>query len=124
MTTYRHQYNQTLHCDNIVYFPVSFQANKFPLSRTNVTFIDQGPDGKIFNHLSQMNSLNEIQNCGIEKEISGREHVTFKINKPQDELVSFGIFGRMYTKDVDHNTPVTDEDIQKFNTILDIIYGV
>lgn len=143
MRTYRHLYNKTLKCDDVLYLPVSFQANKFPLSPNNVTFVDIGPNEKQFKHQNQNMLINEIplnikddlirtQNDGTcngrvevcEPENVGREYVTFKINQPQDQLVSFGIFGRIFTRDVDHNKPVTDQDVEKFETILDVIYGV
>ncbi|KOB75417.1 Vanin-like protein 1, partial [Operophtera brumata] len=137
MTTYSHQYNRTLGCDNVVYFPVSFTASKFPLAQTNVTYID-ARDGELSNEIHQMNEdLNKVNVWTVnakevgekgkeleehmevcekhEKETSRhveRDHVSFKIKTPQNELVAFGIWGRIYTRDVDHRKDVSEEDIQ------------
>lgn len=94
MTTYRLHYNTSLKCDNIVYYPSSFRNSKFPLSPQNFTYTD-----------SRNNAATE--NCG-------REHITYKLKVPQDDLVSFGIWGRVFTKDVDfsHN-PITEEEMKR-----------
>ncbi|KAI5635486.1 carbon-nitrogen hydrolase domain-containing protein [Phthorimaea operculella] len=94
MRTHKLQYNNTLHCNNVVYYPSSFTINHFPLSHDNFTFTRDIPENKITHH---------------------REKINMKINKPQDELVAFGIWGRIYNRDVDHNVKeVSEEDIQKY----------
>ncbi|KAI8442263.1 hypothetical protein MSG28_005831 [Choristoneura fumiferana] len=95
MSTLRNQYNKTLQCDNVVYFPSSFRINKFPLSPVNYTYSES--------------SQNEIETGELPK-TNGREKIMYKINAPQDELMSFAIWGRIYVRDVDHNTEVTEED--------------
>ncbi|XP_063368490.1 vanin-like protein 2 isoform X1 [Cydia amplana] len=107
MSTIRKQYNKTLQCNNVVYFPSSFRINKFPLSSSNFTYIDSTDDE------------NEVQ----PDKKTGREKITYKINTPQKELMSFGIWGRVYVKDVDHSTEVNDEDVQNYLKIEDVIYG-
>ncbi|XP_073948409.1 vanin-like protein 2 isoform X2 [Choristoneura fumiferana] len=108
MSTLRNQYNKTLQCDNVVYFPSSFRINKFPLSPVNYTYSES--------------SQNEIETGELPK-TNGREKIMYKINAPQDELMSFAIWGRIYVRDVDHNTEVTEEDVQNYLNIEDIIYG-
>lgn len=122
MNTYRNEYNGTLRCDNIEYFPVSCRYNKFPLNPTNFTYTTKSKDQLNCEPKDQIyqNSVSVLQ-----KEIfikNNRERLNFKINVPQTDLVSFGIWGRVYTRDVDHNKATSEEDVRKFNTILDNIY--
>lgn len=121
MRTYTHQYNSTLKCDNIVYFPMSIRANKFPLSAKNITFNDVKQQTETEKHNGEITfiEINDIENNG--KKIA-REEVTFKINESQDELMAFGIWGRIYTRDVDHNKKVTEKDIIDFNNVMEEIY--
>lgn len=107
MSTLRNHYNKTLQCDNVVYFPSSFRINKFPLRPVNYSYSES--------------SQNEIEGGKLSK--PSREQITYKINAPQDDLMSFAIWGRIYVRDVDHNTEVTEEDIQNYHNIEDIIYG-
>ncbi|XP_049879631.1 vanin-like protein 1 isoform X2 [Pectinophora gossypiella] len=103
MTTYRNQYNGTLKCDNVVYFPSSMRSSKFPLSSKNFTFIDSTQNGDA-------------------KQNGGRERIVYKITAPQDDLVTFGIWGRVYTRDVNHDIETSEEDIQNYIEIENIIY--
>lgn len=134
MKTYSHQYNSTLSCDNVVYFPVSFTARKFPLAPTNITFIDKrsvetpneiskaNENTIAFWNLNEKDSENDKDGEVCEKKTNIQDHVSFKINKPQDELFTFGVWGRVYLRDVDHNKHISEDDIQGFNNILDVIY--
>ncbi|XP_075983847.1 vanin-like protein 2 isoform X2 [Anticarsia gemmatalis] len=127
MNTYSNSYNETLDCENIEYFPLSMRYNKFPLSPTNYTFYmttKDEPQEKCGS--GESNVLSVFQNTILAKENKdSRSTIQYKIERPQSELVAFGIWGRLYTRDVDHNTrrKVTDEDVAKFNTILDRIYA-
>lgn len=135
MRTYNHQYNDTLKCDNVIYFPVSFTASKFPLASANVTYIDtklNDVSNEIQDEDTNTADVWKIQENDDKSEVckslekittnNKRDHVVFKINAPQDELQSFGVWGRIYTRDVDHNKDVSEEDMQTFNNILDLIY--
>ncbi|CAH0595384.1 unnamed protein product [Chrysodeixis includens] len=100
MKTYRNEYNTSQHCNNIQYYPTSFRYNHFPLSSKNFTFTMSSEEN--------CESENEIQdNVSVfQKELiskSKREEISFKLEVPQKELVSFGIFGRIYTRDEDHS---------------------
>nr|XP_013189651.1 unnamed protein product [Amyelois transitella] len=106
MTTYSHRHNSTLDCDNIVYFPVSLRINKFPLDSRNFTYTELNQDG--------VNTLDK----------SGREKIIYKINAPQNDLISFGVWGRIYDKDVSGPTEVTEEDRSNYIHIENIIYKV
>ena len=117
MTTYQSQYNTTLDCDNIVYFPLSVRDNKFPLGPVNYTFLDEKQNEVIDSHYGV-----EIQNeVHLENESSTR--LIFKLNKPQKDLVAFAIWGRIFSRDIDHNKHITEEDKKQFMDILNIIYG-
>lgn len=121
MKTYAPQYNKTLSCDNIQYFPVSFRYNKFPLSSKNYTYTTK---------LEQ----NECCTCNSDKEkvlsvfqtsilnANMNEIIKFKIEAPQSELVAFGIWGRVYDRDIHPDHSVTDEDVQGFINLMDRIY--
>lgn len=135
MGTYSHQYNSTLQCDNVIYFPVSFTASKFPLAPINVTFIDarnvpNEDSNKIdlWRQNGEENEVNEETVCKKRDDDNNmsnnaeRYHISFKINAPQDQLESFGIWGRIYARDVYHTKDTSEEDIQAFNNILDVIY--
>lgn len=117
MTTYRSQYNTTLDCDNIVYFPLSIRNNMFPLGPKNYSFIDQN-NNKILTAHYGVESQNEV-----DLEDESRTRMIFKLNKPQKDLVSFSIWGRIFSRDVDHNKHITEEDKQQFMDILNVIYG-
>lgn len=120
MQTYRNTYNETLDCDNIEYFPVTLRYNKFPLSSKNFTYTTKLKDQSKCEPNDQ-NTFSVLQ-----KEImnrNNRERINFKINVPQNEVVAFGIWGRIYNRDVDHNKGASEEDIQNFNTLLDEIFS-
>lgn len=110
MTTHRLHYNTSLQCDDIVYYPTSFRNNKFPLSPKNFTFV-------------VASTVSKEDSCGEELGVNAlREHISYHLNAPQTELVSFGVWGRIYNRDVDHNKPPTGEDLQNYLEIEDWIY--
>uniref|UniRef100_A0A2A4K2W7 CN hydrolase domain-containing protein n=1 Tax=Heliothis virescens TaxID=7102 RepID=A0A2A4K2W7_HELVI len=120
MNTYRNTYNETLDCNNIEYFPVTVRYNKFPLSPKNFTFTSKSKDQSKCGQKDQ-NRLSILQKEIITR--NSRERLNFKINVPQRELIAFGIWGRIYTRDVDHNKEPSHDDVQKFNTLLDDIFS-
>ncbi|XP_049699303.2 vanin-like protein 1 isoform X2 [Helicoverpa armigera] len=120
MNTYRNTYNDTLDCNNIEYFPVTVRYNKFPLSPKNFTFTSKEKDQSKCEQKEQ-NRLSILQKEIISR--TKRERLNFKINVPQRELIAFGIWGRIYTRDVDHNKEPSDDDVQKFNTLLDDLFS-
>ena len=120
MQTYSNTHNDTLDCDNIEYFPVTLGADKYPLSPKNFTLTTKLKDQSKCGPKDQ-NSFSVLQKEILSR--NNRERLNFKINVPQDGLVSFGIWARIYARDVDHNKAVTEEDVQKFNTLLDQIFS-
>ncbi|CAK1590457.1 unnamed protein product [Parnassius mnemosyne] len=112
MTTHRLHYNTSLQCDDIVYYPTSFKNNKFPVRPKNFTFEET----------SKQEAGSSIRNS-VEINMKGRkEHITYKLNAPQTDLVAFGVWGRIYNKDVNHNKPPTEDDLQNYLEIEDWIY--
>ncbi|CAH2051806.1 unnamed protein product, partial [Iphiclides podalirius] len=109
MTTYRLHYNTSLQCDDIVYFPISFRNNKFPLSAKNFTFT-----------ISPKMATGESYN--LKSRLGQKEHLSYQLNAPQTDLVAFGVWGRIYNRDVDFNKPTTAEDLQNYLEIEDWIY--
>ncbi|XP_034828263.1 vanin-like protein 2 isoform X2 [Maniola hyperantus] len=86
MTSHRSHYNNTLKCDDVVYYPISLRNNKFPLNPQNYTFrIDQN------RHFYTLIDNEITQN--------DQQFVTYRLNSPQTELLSFGIWGRIYEED-------------------------
>ncbi|KAF9805750.1 hypothetical protein SFRURICE_009382 [Spodoptera frugiperda] len=120
MRTHDNTYNDTLQCDNIEYFPVTVRYNKFPLSPKNFTYTVKEKDQQQCEPDDQ-NTISVLQQEILNRK--SRETLRFKINVPQNELVAFGIWGRVYTRDVDHNKGASEEDIQSFNTLLDDIFS-
>lgn len=120
MRTHENTYNDTLQCDNIEYFPVTVRYNKFPLSPKNFTYTVKEKDQQQCEPDDQ-NTISVLQQEILNRK--SRETLRFKINVPQNELVAFGIWGRVYTRDVDHNKGASEEDIQSFNTLLDDIFS-
>lgn len=104
MTTYRHHYNKSLNCDDVVYFPISLRNNKFPLSPVNFTFVDSSQKG------GEQNNF-------------GRGRITYELKSRQNELISFGIWGRIYNKDVNAIRDISDEDRKKYIEIENTIYN-
>lgn len=100
MTTYRQQYNGTLKCNNVVYFPVSLQSNRFPLQSKDFMYSDEN---------------------GRHKQ-DGRAHLTIELNHSQNDIVAFGIYGRLYNKDVVHQKITTENDIQAYREFEDRIF--
>lgn len=123
MRTYRKQYNSTLQCDDIEYYPLSMQNNKFPLSPKNFTYTAKIGDTTAFPKCESKKheEVSVFQQEIIEK--NAKETLKYKINQAQNGLMAFGVWGRLFHKDVDHNKGITDEDVEHFNTILDRIYA-
>ncbi|KAJ8711351.1 hypothetical protein PYW07_008593 [Mythimna separata] len=119
MQTYRNTYNDTLDCDNIEYFPVSVRYNKFPLSPKNFTYTTKLKDQSC--EPKDQNTFSVLQKEILSR--NSRERLNFKINVPQKELIAFGIWGRIFNRDIDHNKGASEEDLQKFNTLLDEIFS-
>ncbi|XP_072934498.1 vanin-like protein 2 isoform X2 [Epargyreus clarus] len=111
MTTYRHHYNSSLQCDDVVYFPSTLRNNKFPFDPKNVTFIDN-------------TQITDLENSITDSCVNEKGTVLFKLNVPQNQLVSFGIWGRLYNRDVNLLKNVTQEDVENSIRIENIIYGV
>ncbi|KPJ15957.1 Vanin-like protein 2 [Papilio machaon] len=115
MTSRVHHYNTSLQCDDIVYFPISFTNNKFPVRPKNFTFLES----------SKISSNKVLSSCenNLSKDFNGhKEHIIYKLNAPQTDLVSFGVWGRVYNRDVDHNKKPTDDDLKNYLEIEDWIY--
>lgn len=126
MTTYKNSYNSTLQCDNIVYFPLSFIDNKFPLEPANYTYTVKSENNN--DVCIKENSFEDIKNEESKMHVfkgkkSNREKIVYKLEKPQKSLVAFGVWGRIYTRDIDHTKTMTEEDLKQFQTMLDIIYS-
>lgn len=94
MTTFKNTYNETLQCDNMLYLPISVRVNKLPLDPTNYTFVEESP---ITSNGSEK-TKNEATATIID-----RTKFLFKLNKPQTDLVAFGIWGRLFLNDFDHS---------------------
>lgn len=100
MTTYREQYNNTLQCSNVVYYPVSMQSNRFPLETEAFKYSDQNG----------------------EREQNGRANLKMELNKNQDNIEAFGIYGRLYYKDIVHKRIITDAEVQMYIEFEDQIF--
>ncbi|XP_013146599.1 PREDICTED: vanin-like protein 2 isoform X1 [Papilio polytes] len=114
MTSHVHHYNTSLQCDDVIYFPISFTNNKFPVRPKNVTFLE-----------SSKITSNEVLACenNLNIDLNGhKEHIIHKINKPQSNLVAFGVWGRIYNRDFDHNKRPTEDDLKNYLEIEDWIY--
>ncbi|KAL0867646.1 hypothetical protein ABMA27_008398 [Loxostege sticticalis] len=119
MTTYSYQYNSTLGCDNVVYYPTSLRNNKFPLHPHNFTFSKSQNDAEqiafsendVISHLRTGNEKNKLQ------------HLSYKLNRVQNELVSFGIWGRLYIRDSNPEEHVSEEDVNSYIEIENVIYN-
>lgn len=116
MSTYSYQHNSSLDCDNVVYYPSSLQINKFPLNPQNYTFVKSS-----HNRDYAQNSLENDIN--ISNERNDREHVTLSLKEPQNELISFSIWGRLYVRDVNNISEVSNEDVNNYIEIENIIYN-
>ncbi|CAH2259692.1 jg24301 [Pararge aegeria aegeria] len=111
MTSYHYHYNSTLKCDDIVYYPVSFTSNKFPLNPKNYTF--KNDEKRIFHTLID----NEITQ-------TDKQYVRYKMNLPQTELLSVGIWGRIYRKDGKGDRDVIDDNDEIHAEIQNSLFGV
>ncbi|CAG9791383.1 unnamed protein product [Diatraea saccharalis] len=86
MITYPNQYNKSLKCDNTVYYPTSLKCNKFPLR----------PQDFIYE-----NSIKYVlDNVTGTHENKGHVEIFYRIRRPQNELISFALWGRAYLRDV------------------------
>lgn len=103
MTSYANRYNTTLRCENVVYFGSTLQINKFPLHPSNYSFNEK--------------NRNALKPLGI-----GRETISLKLKSPQDSLITFGIWGRLYTKDVDHIGNINEDDLIEYQILENNIF--
>lgn len=119
MTTYRYQYNTSLDCDNVVYYPSTLRNNKFPLHPHNFTFVKSTQNGDF-----PQNGAN-TQNGGTQnvRSENDRELVSLKLKNPQNELITFAIWGRLYVRDVNPVKDVTEEDVNSYIEIENVIYN-
>ncbi|GBP97468.1 Vanin-like protein 1 [Eumeta japonica] len=104
MKTHKHRYNNTLNCDNVVYFPSTLQRNNLPLNPDRFTFTERLQDGDV------------IQD-------GGQQNVTMKLKETEYDLLTFGIYGRIYDRDVNIDKGVTDDERRKFLKFIDFIYS-
>lgn len=111
MTSYSKHYNTTLKCDDIIYYPISLRNNKFPLSP------------KIFTYQVKNKHSDSTKNIDDIKVNADRVHITYKLNAPQQELASFGIWGRIFTRDVKTKYNPSKEDKEKYIEIENVIYN-
>ncbi|XP_053617655.1 vanin-like protein 1 [Plodia interpunctella] len=102
MTTYPHRHNSSLDCENIIYYPVSLRINKFPLDSHNFTYSESNQNG--------------------DNENGGREKISYKLNAPQNDLIAFAVWGRIYDKDISGSYHVTEEDESNFSQFENMIY--
>ncbi|XP_046963868.1 vanin-like protein 1 isoform X3 [Vanessa cardui] len=110
MTTYSKHYNSTLQCDDIMYYPTSMRNNKFPLNPANFTYsTDETPKKSEGNNVSKQRS---------------REHISYKLNAPQRELVSFGIWGRIFTRDGKVSYNPSKDDINRYIEVEKYIFDI
>ncbi|XP_041971885.1 vanin-like protein 2 isoform X2 [Aricia agestis] len=103
MTTYRDHYNTSLHCSDIEYYPVSLRNNKFPLSPKNFTFTGT----------EKMNSISEVK--------GGFTNLSFKMSKPQNDIVAFGVWGRLYNRDGGPGEK-REDDVANYIELEEVIY--
>ncbi|CAG4933177.1 unnamed protein product [Colias eurytheme] len=105
MSSHSFNYNSTLKCNDVEYYAVSFRNNKFPLNPSNYT-IQVKQDGE-----------SDTQN-------GGKITLLYKLKEPQNDLVSFGIWGRVYSEDNKPEVDFTTEDLNSYNEIENVIYGL
>lgn len=98
MSTLPNTYNDTLQCSNLEYYPVSLRIDKFPLDSTNFTYTEST------------------------KIKQGSEVITYVLKAPQNELITFGIWGRLFDKDDTPHQDFTEEDVTNYINIENIIY--
>ncbi|XP_028172897.1 vanin-like protein 2 isoform X1 [Ostrinia furnacalis] len=124
MTTYSYQHNSTLDCDNVVYYPTSLRNNKFPLQPLNYTFTKSKNGAERLDVCSQ-NGVNtnggNLYNDVLEN--SKLEDLSYKLNSAQNEIVSFGIWGRLYNRDVNPVENVSEEDVNNYIEIENVIFN-
>ncbi|XP_050677596.1 vanin-like protein 2 isoform X2 [Leptidea sinapis] len=100
MSTYGHKYNASLKCNDVEYYGISLKSNHYPLEPKNFTITSENKNG-------------------------GRMNLVHKINSPQSELISFGIYGRIYDRDTPRTAvPATVEDVNNYIEIEKVIYGL
>ncbi|XP_045771206.1 vanin-like protein 2 isoform X1 [Maniola jurtina] len=111
LTSYRSHYNNTLKCDDVIYYPISLRNNKYPLNPQNYTFrIDQT------RHFYTLTDNNEI----IQDD---QQSITYRLNSPQIELLSFGIWGRIYGEDSKVGKEVVNENVEPHAEIKNSLLG-
>lgn len=77
------------------------QSNRFPLQSKDFIYSDQNGEHK--------------QN--------GRANLKMELNNRQDNIVTFGIYGRLYYKDVVHEVLITDVDVQAYRDFENRIFS-
>ncbi|XP_038217529.1 vanin-like protein 1 isoform X3 [Zerene cesonia] len=105
MSSHPLKYNSTLKCNDVEYYAMSFRNNKFPLNPSNYS-IQVQQDGEYFTQNGDETTL------------------LYKLKGPQTDLVSFGIWGRVYNEDNNPKVDVTIDDVNSYYEIENIIYGL
>jgi hypothetical protein len=94
MTSYPRQYNSTLQCDDVKYYPSSMMNDMVPLVGSVYTFDTSSLNGDGYNQ-------NGIK--AYDSKSEPREEIVYKMKEPfvsaANELVTFAIWGRIYSKD-------------------------
>ncbi|XP_045771210.1 vanin-like protein 2 isoform X2 [Maniola jurtina] len=106
---YHRHYNTTLKCNDIEFFPISLRNNMFPLNPANFTYKEDPLETKDYEKNSNEND--------------GPVEITNKIKSPQTEIISFGIWGRVFNRDGKILKDFSKEDIEKYIEIENIIYN-
>ncbi|KAL4711853.1 hypothetical protein ACJJTC_006022 [Scirpophaga incertulas] len=114
MTTYPSQYNSSLSCDNTVYYPNSMRYNKFPL-RSNDFIYEKSQNGRLASRGNKQDGANTKS--------KPREQILYKLMTPTKELISFGIWGRLYLRDIYAHKEITEEDLKNYVEIENVIYS-
>ncbi|XP_068623393.1 vanin-like protein 1 isoform X1 [Battus philenor] len=115
MTTHRLHYNSTLQCSDIVYYPVSMRNDKVPVRPKNFTFV---VDSKV----DSQNVPSSDNN--IDANLNRKERITYKLNAPQTGLVAFGVWGRIFNRDVGYHKEPTEDDLRNYMEIEDWIFKI
>lgn len=104
MYTLKPKYNNSLYCNNILYYPSSVRTNKFPLQVNNYTY--------------DLNEKNDEDNILSDD----RQLILLKLNKPQNDLISFGIWGRIYNRDTVGKIELTENQIKEYIRLEELIF--
>lgn len=115
MHTMRPQYNDTLKCENRLYYATTVRTNKFPLDVSNYTY-------------SSLPEVKGTENGGYSPENgkssnNKRVLLSLKLNRLQTDLVTFGIWGRVYNRDSYDATRATVDDVNEYKEIENVIFS-